>query len=73
MATWTEHIDGVITLVCEAAPVGDGEGFGEAGDSREEVIFPRTNGSFGGVGVMEIRWGVLEGDTLGMDEVFDVL
>ncbi len=73
MATWTEHIDGVITVVCEGAPVGDGEGFGEAGDTREEVILPRKNGSFGGVGAMDIRWCVLESDALGMDEVFHVL
>ncbi len=59
MATWPEHIDGVIALVCEAVPVGDGEGFGMASDTREEVIFPRTNGSFGRVGAMDIRWGVL--------------
>ena len=43
--TLTEHVDGVITLVCEAAPIGDGVGFGEAGDACKEVILPRTNGS----------------------------
>ena len=58
--TWMEHVYGVVTLVCEAAPVCNGEGFGEAGDACNEVIFPRPDGPLGEVGAMDVGWSVLK-------------
>jgi hypothetical protein len=73
LAAWAELVDGVVTLVREAAPVGNGEGFGEAGDAHYEVIFSCLDGSLGGVCAMDIWWRVLDIGVLGKDENLHVL
>ena len=38
--TQAEHAEGGVALLGEAAPVCNGEGLWEAGNARDEVVFP---------------------------------
>jgi hypothetical protein len=58
-----QHVYGVVALVCQATPVGDGKGFRQACDAYSEVVLPRPDCPFGGVGAMNVRLGVLVGCT----------
>ncbi len=55
-----QHVYGVVALVCQATPVGDGKGFRQACNACSEVVLPRPDCPLGGVGAMNVWWGVLE-------------
>ncbi len=73
LSTGAEHVEGGITLLGEAAPVRNGEGLREAGDAREEVIFPGAYRPFCRISAMHVRWSVLEARLLPLDDFFDLV
>jgi hypothetical protein len=73
LTTRAEHVEGGIALFGEAAPVCNGEGLWEAGDSREEVILPSAYCPFCWIGAVHVRWSVLKASVLPLDEFFDLV
>ncbi len=71
--TRAEHVEGGIALLGEEAPVPNGEGLREAGNAREEVIFPGVYCLFRRISAMHVRWSVLEACLLPLDELFDLV
>ncbi len=61
---WVQHVHGVITLVCEVAPVCNWKGFGKACNPGSKVVFTHLNSPLGGVHAMDVRWSILEGSPL---------
>jgi hypothetical protein len=57
--TGTKHVDGVVTLVREATPIGNGEGFGQACNPSSEVVLPGAYSLLGRVGMMDVWRSVL--------------
>ncbi len=53
-------------------PIGNGKDFGYAHDPSGEVVLAGVDGLFGRVSSMDVRWHVLEGSTLGLNEVFEI-
>ena len=66
--TGAKHVEGGVALPGEAAPVCNGEGLGEAGDAREEVIFPGAYCAFRRISAMHVRRCVLEVSLLRLDD-----
>ncbi len=64
LMAWVQHVHGVITLVCDAAPVCNRKGFWKACNPGGKVVLPRPNGPLGGVRVMYVRGCILEGSLL---------
>jgi hypothetical protein len=60
-------------LHCQAATVGNGEGFLEACHAREKMILPCAYGLFGGVWAMDIWGSVLDASVFCGNKRFDVL
>ena len=73
LMTRVEHVEGGVALLGEAAPVRNGEGLGEAGDAREEVIFPGAYHAFHRISAMHVRRCVLEARLLHLDEFLNLM
>ena len=71
--TRAKHVEGGVALLGEAAPVRNGEGLREAGNAREEVVFPGAYCPFRRIGAMHVRWSVLDARLLPLNEFFDLL
>ena len=73
LTTRAEHVEGGIALLGESAPVCNREGLWEAGNARNEVVFPGAYCPFGRISLMHVWWGVLEAHLLSLDEFFNVV
>ena len=73
LTTRAEHVEGGIALFGEAAPVCNGEGLWEAGDARDEVVFPGVYSPFRRISSMHVRWSGLEACLLPLDDFFHVV
>ncbi len=61
---WVQRVHSVIALVCEAAPVCNQKGFGEACNPGGKVVPPCPNSPLGEVCAMYVRGCMLEGGLL---------
>ena len=73
LTTWAEHVEGDVALFGEAAPVRNGEGLWEAGNARDEVIFPGAYRPFRRISAMHVWWSVLEARLLSLDEFLNLV
>jgi len=73
LATGAEHVLGGITLCGEAAPVGNGERLGEAGNAGKKVILPGADCAFRQICVMYVWWRILWVSLLRANEVLDLV
>jgi hypothetical protein len=71
LTIWAWHVEGGITLSCEAAPVCNEKIFGNACHASKKMILPCVYGSFGGVCVMDVQWSVLNVSLFSGDKRFD--
>jgi len=72
LTTGADHVEGGNALLGEAAP-RNGEGLGEAGDVRKELIFPGAYCAFRRISAMHVRRCVLEARLLRLDEFLDLM